>query len=569
MVYYDMLLQVNKQDQRYIFLTGTEREMSGLTKHLNKIPQYQYLPNYKGTPTPEVFLDRFSYQSRDIYYCSAGLWKEVTDWCTSNNHSINPLPQDVKLTNFNLSREGLRELVSSWDLNIKPRDYQIDAAWLILKYKNSLSELATRAGKTLIFYIVARAAMELLGVRKILMIVPSIHLVKQGVEDLQDYKEFFETEQIWAGGESVSTSNLTIGTFQSLVLKADPRSKKYDPEYFNDYDFVCVDECHKLPCKSIKTILERFRDLKIKFGFTGTLPKTNTIEWLACQALMGPKVQTIEARELIEAGYLAEPIVKQFRIKYLPSADLHRATVRCAEYLIGNTVKKSNQPALLPADQRELTMVHVKELPVAVRQMQQLLTSERYEEELVNMCNELSQLLNLEQLIAQRSQYKIDLLKQVISGIKGNVLVFAHNVEYIKYISKRLEDTGREVYTITGSVTIKKRQKILDELLERNNCILVGSYGCVGTGLTFKNIAAGVFFQSFKSDIITRQSLGRLMLRQRDKEEFYLYDFIDVFPSKRLYNQGTTKVSSYRQQGFKHEVKNIEVPYKYIPIIYK
>ena len=132
------------------------------------------------------------------------------------------------------------------------------------------------------------------------MIVPSIQLVKQGVKDLQEYGEFFQGEELWGGSkDQVSVADLTIGTFQSIVLRCDPKSKKYDPGFF-EHDMVVVDECHKLPCKSIKNILSRYTHLKLKFGFTGTLPKENTIEWLACQALMGPKIQEIRTEELVD-----------------------------------------------------------------------------------------------------------------------------------------------------------------------------------------------------------------------------------------------------------------------------
>ena len=58
----------------------------------------------------------------------------------------------------------------------------------------------------------------------------------------KEYKEFFSTEEVWAGGEMCTGSNLTIGTFQSLIRKLDRKSKKYDPKFFDKFDVVCVDE---------------------------------------------------------------------------------------------------------------------------------------------------------------------------------------------------------------------------------------------------------------------------------------------------------------------------------------
>ena len=125
--------------------------------------------------------------------------------------------------------EQFKEIVDSWGLSRNLRPYQYKSAYKILRYKISLSELATRAGKTLISYVIFRYAMTYLGVKRILMIVPGIDLVKQGYEDFAEYGEFFNTECVWGGGKLVESSNLTIGTFTSLVSFLDPTNKKYNP----------------------------------------------------------------------------------------------------------------------------------------------------------------------------------------------------------------------------------------------------------------------------------------------------------------------------------------------------
>lgn len=558
-----MKLLTNQADKRYIFFTGNPGEMRALEQHLNKVPQYMLLPTFRGVPRPEVFLDKFKRGDQYVYYCAAGLWREVVTFCQSKNTPINNLPDEFKLTEFSMSKEEFKEYVLSWGLSLEPRDYQIEAAWLILKYRQSLSELATRAGKTLILYIVARTAMEKLGCKKILLIVPSIHLVKQGAKDLSQYKEFFQSEQIWAQGEHVDTANLTIGTFQSLVLKADRKSKKYNPSFFKDYDFVCVDEAHKLPCKSIKTILalDFMKQVKLQFGFTGTLPKANTIENFSCQAMMGPKIQTISPRELIDSGYLAEPIIKQFRLKY--NDNYLDTLIECAEYLCSNDVKCDGKIVLLPTEQRKFTLTHKKQLPNPIQQIKKIYDREQYADYLQSMVKAASQTLVLEQMMVQRSSERIALMEQIIKNLNKNVIVFAHNTEYINYLTKHFKTVfpDRAVKKITGSTTLKKRQQVIDEMLDANNVILIGSFGAVGTGLTFKNVDYVIFAQSFKSEIITNQALGRAMLRTADKTNFYLYDIIDVFPGKKIYNQGLAKVRSYKEHKYKYEVENRDVNY--------
>jgi len=568
---------INPKEPRYIFLahdgTDTELEQLGkLEKHMNKIPQYMLLPTFNGIPEPQVFLDKFKGKSGDwVYYCAAGLWREIQQFFVQNGWQIDTSSIDnaFKYTSLALTKGQFKQYIESWGLNLQPRDYQIEAAWLILKYRLSLSELATRAGKTLIFYMVARAAKELLGAHNILMIVPSIHLVKQGVKDLQDYQEYFSTEQIWANGEQVEMADLTIGTFQSLIRRADPRYKAYDPGFFDKYDIVCVDEAHKAPCKSIKTILalEAFKHVKIRFGFTGTLPKPKSIEWLACQAILGPKIQEISARELIEEGFLADPIIKQFRIKYSP-ASIQDIVIRSAEYLLSGYKTKNGTKVLLPQEQRQFTMIHEKVLPTALAESKKLLESDAYYKYLISMCAKSSKTLNVEQLCTMFSQNRLDLMVRIIKNLHKNIIIFAHNTEYIKFLEQYMKETfpDKHVHKIIGATRLKKRQQTLDKLLESNDNILIGSIGVVSTGLTFRNIDYGIFAQSFKSDVITRQSLGRLMLRTANKSEFYLYDIIDEYPTGKLHNQALEKVKTYKHEGHKHEVVKITEDFRQVQL---
>ena len=251
-------------DLRYLFFRGEDKQgktdLRNLEKYLNKIPAYQFMRGYRGVPRPEIFLNKFISKNGDVvYHCHSGLYKTVMDWCKNNGVLVDISQKDdsyLKYTGFNLSLEQFTKYVEDWNLNLTPREYQIKAAWLILHYRQSLSQLATRAGKTLIAYIVFRYLLEN-GVKKILMIVPSVQLVKQGVEDFRDYKEFFQTEQIWAKSEYCDSANLTIGTYQSFIQRLDPKSKKYNPLFFNGYDCILVDEAHHLVCDSINKILNQ------------------------------------------------------------------------------------------------------------------------------------------------------------------------------------------------------------------------------------------------------------------------------------------------------------------------
>ena len=555
-------IKYKKDDLRYIFLQGDTKELKKLEEYLNKIPDYMFMKGYRGFPRPVVFLNKFKSKSNQIiYYAHSGLYKTIIDWATKNGIEVDGIDNYFKYTDFSLSLKEFEEYIKSWNLNITPRDYQIKAAWLILHYRQSLSQLATRAGKTLIAYMVFRYLLEH-GVKKILMIVPSIQLVKQGVEDFKEYKEFFQTEQIWAKAEYCTCANLTIGTYQSLIKRLDPKSSKYDPSFFDGYDCILVDEAHHLVCETINTILKQnfIKNVVVRFGFTGTLPKEGTIDSFCCHSLMGPTIQDLTTNELINGGFLAAPIITQYRINYTPS-EVENDFIECAEYLCSNDKVVNGKVVTLSKEQQKFTIKNEKNLPVALKQLKKQLNKKDYIDYLVDLCKSKgANLLMAEQMMVHRSQKHLNTIYKILDGVqKGNCIVFAHHTEYIKFLEKEFKNRYKDkiIYKITGETNLKNRQKILDEMLNSNNVILVASYGCCGTGLTFKNVDYCIFAQSFKSDIINLQSIGRMLLKTEEKSSAYIYDIIDIFPTNQIFSQGRVKINTYKKSKFNFKIEEI------------
>lgn len=553
-----------EDDWRYVFVTGDASDIKSLEEYLNKIPQYQFLPTYTGPKRPEVFLHRTRGPKGGwVYWCHGGLWRQIVEWAEENGTEIGRnVTNSFKYTPFKPSLDEFKKTVGGWGLTLEPRDYQVEAAWKILCYRQSLSELATRAGKTLIAYMVFRWLREKAGVRKILMIVPSIQLVKQGVEDMKQYGDFFQSETVWARGESCACADLTIGTFQSLVNKLDRRSKKYDPSFFNGFDAVCVDEAHHLVCRSIDKILSQpfMKDIKIKFGFTGTLPPRNTIDSFACQSLMGPKIQEIKTIELVEKGFLACPVITQVQIPHPMTDELLGTYIKCGEYVCspdkkervgGKLVKK-----MLPVGQREFTMTNEKELPLVLKAIKGKVSKADYYEAIIKLCRGGSGLLNLEQMLVHRDHARLDAMDRIIQGLDKNVIVFGHHVEYMRFLKKHFEEEfpGRKVMLITGSTSLKKRQETLDKMLESDDVILVASYGCMATGITFRRVDYAILAQSFKSGIINLQSIGRGLLKTSSKDKFVVYDLVDLWPTGRIKAHGAARQKLYKENKYPYQV---------------
>lgn len=577
-------IQYNKDDLRYIFITGDKIHTDILEATMNKIPDYMFLPAFKGVPKPEIFLNKFRHRDTKqiIYYTYSGLWKYVVDFCASNNIECNTLDAYFKYSQFHSdigSLNDFTEYVNTWGMNLTPYDYQYKAAWLILNYRQSLSQLATRAGKTLIAYMVFRYALEH-GAHNILMIVPSRPLVRQAVADMQKFKEFFTTETVWSGGELCEGSNLTIGTFQSLVKRFDKKSTKYDPDFFNKFDIVCCDEAHTAKCESIKTILQQnfMKNVKLRFGFSGSLPKDNTIESLACGSLLGPMIQDVRSYELIDRGFISDVRISQYYIEYKENIELYDNYIKCAEYLCSEYVNDENKEhILLPKDEREFTIQHVKRMPVALKHIKneiikesktmglnddecELYWREKYVDYLYSICKQTgSNALLLEQMLVHRSQARIRLIDKLLSSFKKNSIVFAHHTEYLKMLHDYFKALypHRNIYMIHGGTTTKKREQIIANLEKDTDAILFASYACIGTGLTLRNLDYGIFAQSFRSEIINKQSLGRGLMLAEDKEYYQLYDIIDVFPTKRIYRQGLDKKRLYAEEKFTFNIHKV------------
>ena len=212
---------------------------------------------------------------------------------------------------------------------------------------------------------------------------------------------------------------------------------------------------------------------------------------------------------------------------------------------------------LLPKEERDFTIQHVKTLPYVLQEVKKLYNDNEYRNYLIDLCKAKgSNLLMLEQMIIHRDTRRLDVMSDIIMKNDGNCIVFAHHTEYLKHLKKYFEKKfpDRNVYIITGSENLNKRIKIIDALLNENNAILCASYGCCSTGITFKNINYGIFAQSFKSEIIVLQSIGRGLLKSEGKDEFNIYDLIDVLPTKRLYTQGLAKIRTYKDKKFEYNI---------------
>ena len=213
-----MELSLTENKQLLRIDEATELELEQLNISLNRrIDSWRFNPLVK-----KGLWDGYVSYIKDDKWIPSGLWREVMQICKEYKFEfkLNGVT-DMFDTNIN------QEKFTKWALDffekseITPRDYQIEAAFNILKFRRCLSELATSAGKTLISFLTVSYLLEQQKAKKILFIVPNVSLVVQASEDFLDYNYRnaidIKVQQIYSGQKLRPGRNVIIGTYQSLV----------------------------------------------------------------------------------------------------------------------------------------------------------------------------------------------------------------------------------------------------------------------------------------------------------------------------------------------------------------
>tara|TARA_R110000782_G_scaffold140354_2_gene232891 strand:- start:740 stop:2248 length:1509 start_codon:yes stop_codon:yes gene_type:complete len=441
----------------------------------------------------------------------AGLWKEIIDICKDYDFQCS-LKGITDIFDNEITEETFRVWVTTIfakHKDLKPREYQIEAAFKILKYRRCLAELATSAGKTLISFMVVGYLMDKLDKKKILMIVPNVNLVLQATGDFEEYNKVgipLRTQQIYAGAKIKKSSNLVIGTYQSLVKK--------DEEYFMQFDAVFVDETHKAKANSIQKIMDLCWHCDFRFGLSGTIPKKGTVNRLSLMSAMGPLVTQVKASQLQEEGFIAPCKVMQLHMDYATESQKESFAF----------LSKS------PQDRQKL--------------------------------------FGLEQNFINQSEKRLDFVCKVIKKSTNNSLVLFHKIAYGEKLAKKLRQvTDKKVYYVDGSVNVDIREEFKSRMEKNNDVIIVASYGTFSTGISIKNIHNIFFTESFKSEVIIRQSIGRGLRMHESKDVVKIYDFIDDFrykgPGEKewlnyIYRHGIARRAIYKEEKFPFDVQNLK-----------
>lgn len=185
-----------------------------------------------------------------------GLWINVMKVCKDANFSVQLSDKmNAYLNSFQKDFDEFKKYVDTMFRGakteegkpFKPYDYQIKAAYMLLRYKKCCGEISTSAGKTLISFIIFKYLIDVCSIKKILYIVPNVDLATQSADKYEEYESYLKKHNHnWEIGilkagltkkqkEKVESCNILFGTFQSLC--------KRDAEFFAPFGACINDEC--------------------------------------------------------------------------------------------------------------------------------------------------------------------------------------------------------------------------------------------------------------------------------------------------------------------------------------
>lgn len=538
-----MKFRYDKSTEEIVVTSATRIEYHQLNLWLTRhVKGYRYMPAFK----MGVWNGQQSYFKNGRI--SLGLWREAMKGCKEidasfilENKEDFPLNREVTMESVQdfckeyFKFHKVKTKSGEW-IQFMPYDHQIESAYRILKNRYCMAEVATSGGKSLIISIVMFYTLKHIKPdAKFLIIVPSITLVTQfydnimeynwGINSLAEMREkkldsihnpeakyspcdvrveevMSERPRKYSGTQD---ANVYIGTYQSL--------EKWPKEFFQQFHTVITDEAHGAKAKTITTILHKtFKHAYSRFGVSGTFPEDDTCEILTIQAVLGPKITEVSANELKEKGIITPMEIKAVIMNHNDKEFDERIQI----------IKKGGNGK--DAFELEKAYIHI-------------------------------------------SERRLDFIKKIVEKCNSNTLLLFHTIDYGQQIFNKLQKDlpDRDYYYIDGEISGKKREEIKKqmEVTDGNIKVLVASYGTLSTGVSINAIFNVIFADSFKSEQIIIQSIGRALRLHSEKDKATIFDLVDVFDinnmSNILFRHFKEREKFYQKRQYPYKVIKINL----------
>jgi superfamily II DNA or RNA helicase len=271
-------------------------------------------------------------------------------------------------------------------------------------------------------------------------------------------------------------------------------------KFFANFDVVYGDECHLFKSKSLTGIMNKCVNTPYRVGTTGTLDGTKANK-LVIEGAFGPVYKVITTKELMDSNQIANLKIFAIILDY------------------DDQIKKAN-----------------KDL--------------KYQEE-------------MDFLVQHEPRNKY--IRNLTLSQTGNTLVLFQYVEKhgkILFDMINDKDSSRQVFFVYGGTDAEQRENIRQITEGENDAIIIGSYGCMSTGINIRNLHNIVFASPSKSRIRNLQSIGRGLRKGDEKVECKLYDIGDDMTWKTRKNYTlhhmVERIKIYNDEQFSYQT--VKVP---------
>lgn len=519
-----------------------------------EVPGAQFQPRVK-----EGFWDGIIRMVDSRGVTGIGLASYIVKWCKTFGYSCSVEPDildknPIERAEFKTWLDSLN--ITAKGTKISPYWYQEDSVYHAIVNKKSMLNLPTSAGKSLIAALSLRFFFDFIAEEKenALLIVPSIGLVTQMMDDLIDYGLFRREDIFCIGGsytvkvaQDVATTYIVKfddGTTAKIkpttkvkidgkVVEARTIQRRKKPvTVINDKNVVSIDitkvrpkiiistwqsaiklksdvmntvgmlindEAHLADGKSITQIIQSAVACEYKIGLSGSLKDalSNKFQY---EALFGPAYQPVTTKQLMDEGQVADLKVKCLFIKYPQELCKKAASIK---------LKYQDEIAFITKHEKRNTII-------------------------------------------------AKLAAKLGSKNENSFIMFRHREhgKMLYDLISKIYDPDK-VFYIAGDVSPEDREKIKQFTENNSGVIVVASYGVFSTGISIRNLHHVVFAHPVKSKITVLQSIGRTLRLHGTKDSATVWDIIDdlgVIPSRELKSK---KKYSWVNFGITHGIERI------------
>lgn len=440
-------------------------------------------------PDRKALMKMFEYEkpgARFLPSVRLGRWNgKISFFSLGGSTYVNLLPQILPLLDgagYDIQLEDLREYSTTFNFSevteqtfahkvwpakhvmagqpVVLRDYQITIINEFLKNPQSIQEIATGAGKTL---ITAALSFSVENYGRSIVIVPNKDLVRQTEAD---YINLGLDVGVYFGDRKEYGKKHTICTWQSLgnMLKKTKADEAEVPigEFLEDVVCVMVDEVHMAKADVLKELLTGvMSNIPIRWGLTGTIPKA-IFEAQSLYVSLGNVINKLSASTLQDMGVLAQCHVNIVQLK---------DEVEFSNY--------QSELKYLTEDGKRLDAI-------------------------ANLINKVKDSGNTLILVDRISAGKE--LQRRLSDIFS------------------LLKDAPDVAFVSGETNLNERKENYDDFATATNKVFIATYGVAAVGINIPRIFNLVLLEPGKSFVRVIQSIGRGIRKAEDKDFVQIWD---------------------------------------------